>query len=160
MAVLAARFGDSYRWMVTIPAMIGTIATILSSTIANVALPEIMGAYGMGQDHAQLVATAFLASVTGTMLLNGWLVDRFGFRLTYSAAMLIFIFGSLLSGFAPDEGTLIVGRVMQARQQAWCSPWACKSFSWSIRRKNAALPWGYMRWAWCWPRPLARHSAA
>ncbi|MFM7304073.1 MAG: hypothetical protein ACKO4X_12195, partial [Alphaproteobacteria bacterium] len=60
MAVLAARFGDSYRWMVTIPAMIGTIATILSSTIANVALPEIMGAYGMGQDHAQLVATAFL----------------------------------------------------------------------------------------------------
>jgi MFS family permease len=108
--------------MVTIPAMIGTIATILSSTIANVALPEIMGAYGMGQDHAQLVATAFLASVTGTMLLNGWLVDRFGFRLTYSAAMLIFIFGSLLSGFAPDEGTLIVGRVMQGAAAGMVQP--------------------------------------
>lgn len=122
MAVLAARFGDSYRWMVTIPAMIGTIATILSSTIANVALPEIMGAYGMGQDHAQLVATAFLASVTGTMLLNGWLVDRFGFRLTYSAAMLIFIFGSLLSGFAPEEGTLILGRVLQGAAAGMVQP--------------------------------------
>ena len=122
MAVLAARFGDSYRWMVTIPAMIGTIATILSSTISNVALPEIMGAYGMGQDHAQLVSTAFLASVTGTMLLNGWLVDRFGFRLTYSAAMLIFVFGSLLSGFAPEEGMLILGRVMQGAAAGMVQP--------------------------------------
>ena len=44
------RFGPGYRWYVTTTVMLGTIATVLTSTIVNVALPNIMGAFGMGQD--------------------------------------------------------------------------------------------------------------
>ncbi len=57
LETLAAQYGPSYRWLVTLSAMIGTIATILSSTIVNVALPDIMGAFGIGQDQAQLLST-------------------------------------------------------------------------------------------------------
>jgi len=107
---------------VTLAAMIGTVATILSATIVNVALPQVMGAFGIGQDHAQLISTAFLASVTATMLLNGWLVDSFGCRLTYAAAIVMFVVGSIISGSAPNEGVLILGRVLQGAAAGMVQP--------------------------------------
>ena len=79
---LFARFGPAYRWLVTATVMMGTIATILTATIVNVALPDIMGAFGMGQDKAQLLSTGFLAAMTGTMLLNAWMVEALGQRAT------------------------------------------------------------------------------
>jgi hypothetical protein len=44
------RYGPSYRWLVTAAGLTGAIAMILSATIVNVAVPSIMGAYGIGQD--------------------------------------------------------------------------------------------------------------
>jgi EmrB/QacA subfamily drug resistance transporter len=122
IAVLQARYGPSYRWLVTLAAMIGTVATILSATIVNVALPQVMGAFGIGQDQAQLISTAFLAAVTATMLLNGWLVDSFGCRLTYAAAIAMFVVGSVVSGSAPNEGVLIAGRVLQGAAAGMVQP--------------------------------------
>lgn len=107
------RYGTSYRFLVTVTALIGTVATILSSTIVNVALPEIMGAYGIGQDRAQLISTSFLAAVTACMLLNAWMIERFGYRATYAGCVVIFVIGSFVSGFAPSEPMMILGRVMQ-----------------------------------------------
>lgn len=122
IAELQARWGSPYRYLVTFAAMIGTVATILSATIVNVALPQVMGAFGIGQDRAQLISTAFLAAVTATMLLNGWLVDRFGCRMTYATALGMFLFGSLVAGFAPNEGVLIAGRVLQGAAAGMVQP--------------------------------------
>ena len=104
---LFARFGPSYRWLVTATVMMGTIATILTATIVNVALPDIMGAFGMGQDKAQLLSTGFLAAMTGTMLLNAWMVDTLGQRATFMLAITIFIAASIMGGLAPAEGALM-----------------------------------------------------
>lgn len=122
ITALQARWGAPYRLLVTFAVMIGTIATILSATIVNVALPQVMGAFGIGQDHAQLLSTAFLASVTATMLLNGWLVDSFGCRLTYAGAIVMFVLGSIVAGSAPNEGVLIVGRVLQGAAAGMVQP--------------------------------------
>ncbi|MBV1800050.1 DHA2 family efflux MFS transporter permease subunit [Siccirubricoccus sp. G192] len=119
---LGRRFGPAYRYLVTFTAMIGTIATILSSTITNVALPEVMGAFGIGQDQAQLLSTGFLAAVTGTMLMNAWMVENFGCRFTYVVAVAIFVAGSFVSGLAPNEGMLIAGRVMQGAAAGLLQP--------------------------------------
>lgn len=110
---LFARYGASYRWWATLTVMTGTIATVLSSTIVNVALPAMMGAFGMGQDKAQLLSAGFLAAMTGTMLLNAWMVDTFGQRMTFLLTLLAFVAGSILGGLAPSEGVLIVARVLQ-----------------------------------------------
>jgi EmrB/QacA subfamily drug resistance transporter len=110
---LFARFGPSYRWLVTATVMMGTIATILTATIVNVALPDIMGAFGMGQDKAQLLSTGFLAAMTGTMLLNAWMVERLGQRATFMLAVTVFIVASIMGGLAPAEGVLIMARVLQ-----------------------------------------------
>lgn len=107
------RFGPGYRWYVTTTVMLGTIATVLTSTIVNVALPNIMGAFGMGQDHAQLLATGFLGAMTATMLANSWMVDSFGQRPTFTMALVVFLVASVIGGLAPNEGVLILARVLQ-----------------------------------------------
>ncbi|WP_240048371.1 DHA2 family efflux MFS transporter permease subunit [Crenalkalicoccus roseus] len=119
---LFARYGPSYRLLVAFTAMIGTVSTILSSTIVNVAIPDIMGAFGIGQDRAQLLAAGFLAATTGTMLLTAWAVEAFGFRATYLAAMAIFLAGSALGGLAPNEAALVAGRVMQGASAGLLQP--------------------------------------
>lgn len=122
LAALGQRFGPRYRWYVTITAIIGTLSTVLASTIVNVALPDVMGAFGIGQDHAQLLSTGFLAAVTGTMLLNAWMTETFGHRGTYAMAVGMFLAGSALAGLAPNEGLLITGRVLQGASAGLMQP--------------------------------------
>jgi EmrB/QacA subfamily drug resistance transporter len=117
-----ARWGPRYRLYVAFAAMLGTVSTILSSTIVNVALPDIMGAFGVGQDRAQLLSTGFLAATTGTMLLTAWCVEAFGFRATYFAAMAVFVAGSAMGGLAANEGTLITGRILQGASAGLLQP--------------------------------------
>ncbi|WP_303293167.1 DHA2 family efflux MFS transporter permease subunit [Marinobacter sp. ST-43] len=124
---LFARFGPSYRWLVTATVMMGTIATILTATIVNVALPDIMGAFGMGQDKAQLLSTGFLAAMTGTMLLNAWMVETLGQRATFMLALTVFIAASAMGGLAPAEGVLILARVLQGGAAGILQPLAMQT---------------------------------
>ena len=41
---LQAHYGPAYRWLATATAITGTIALALSSTMINVAIPDVMGA--------------------------------------------------------------------------------------------------------------------
>ncbi len=107
------RFGPSYRWLVTFAGLTGAIAMILSATIVNVAVPSIMGAFGVGQDVAQWAATAFLATMVASQLLNSWVVQALGQRLAYSLTLGIFVAGAFISAFSTSIDVLIVGRVMQ-----------------------------------------------
>ncbi|MDB5413809.1 MAG: Drug resistance transporter, EmrB/QacA subfamily [Rubritepida sp.] len=107
------RYGPAYRWLVTLAALGGTVSCILSSTIVVVALPEIVGALGMGQEEAQLLSTGFLAANTGFMLLNAWAVDRFGFRITYLTATAVFILASIVAGMTNDVSVMVACRVAQ-----------------------------------------------
>jgi EmrB/QacA subfamily drug resistance transporter len=124
---LLARYGPQYRWLATATVMMGTIATVLSATIVNVALPQVMGTFGMGQDKAQLLSTGFLAAMTATMLLNAWMVETLGQRATFIAAMTVFVFASIMGGFAPAEGVLIIGRVLQGAAAGILQPLAMQT---------------------------------
>lgn len=102
--------------------MLGTISTVLTSTIVNVAFPDIMGTFGMGQDRAQLLSTGFLGAMTATMLLNAWMVDSFGQRFTFMTALSIFVAASVMGGLAPSEGILILARVLQGASAGILQP--------------------------------------
>ena len=85
-----AQYGPSYRYLVAFAGMLGVISMVLSITIVNVAVPSVMGAYGIGQDLAQWMATAFIATMTISQLLNNWLVEAFGQRLTFLIIIVVF----------------------------------------------------------------------
>lgn len=110
---LSARYGPHYRWFVIFTAMTGNIALIFSSTIINVAIPQIMGAFGVGQDKAQWLSTGFMVTMTISMLLNAWTIATFGRRATYMIAMAVFVAGSVLGATAPTFGMLVFARLLQ-----------------------------------------------
>ena len=111
--VLAARYGSRYRWYATVTVMCGVVSAMLTTTSVNVAIPDIMGAFGIGQDRAQWLSTGALAAMTIGMLLNAWLIGRYGQRRTFIAAVSIFIVALLVAGMAPNESVLIACRVVQ-----------------------------------------------
>ncbi len=53
------------KWAATMTVMLGMMATILSSTMVNVAIPDIMGTFGVGQDRAHWMSSGFLSAMTG-----------------------------------------------------------------------------------------------
>ncbi len=111
--VLTERYGPSYRWLVTSAGLTGMIAMVLSSTSTNVAVPEVMGAFGVGQDEAQWLSTAFFATTTATMLTAAWLINRIGHRATLMCSLLVFAAGAFCGGLAPNMEAVILGRVLQ-----------------------------------------------
>ncbi len=108
-----ARFGPAYRWLVTFGGLLGAMSMILSATMVNVAVPSIMGAYGVGQDLAQWASTAFLATMVASQLLNAWMVAALGQRLTYTITLVVFTLGAVVCAASPTIEVLIIGRIMQ-----------------------------------------------
>ena len=107
------RYGPAYRWLVTVGGLLGSISMVLSATMVNVAVPSIMGAFGIGQDLAQWGATAFLATMVASQLLSAWSVDAFGQRATFCLALANFTVGALICAAAPGMEMLILGRILQ-----------------------------------------------
>ena len=68
----------------------------LSGTIVNVAVPDVMGAYGVGQDKAQFLQTAFIATMTASQLLNAWVIGRLGQRGAFTTVLTLFLIGGLI----------------------------------------------------------------
>lgn len=110
---LFARYGPAYRWLATATVMLGTISAVLTTTSVNVAIPDIMGAFGIGQDRAQWLSTGTLAAMTVGMLLNAWLMGNFGQRKVFVGSLLVFVVALLLAGAAPNEDVLIFSRIVQ-----------------------------------------------
>ena len=119
---LAARYGAAYKWYATSAVMMGCIATVLSSTMFNVAMPDIMGEFGMGQDQVQWLSTAFLAAMTASMLLTGWVLAAYGPLAAYQTALATFIVGSLIGGLSGSQETLIFSRVIQGASAGLIQP--------------------------------------
>ena len=124
LTILFERYGPGYRWLATVAVMTGTITVVLASTIVNVALPDIMGSFGIGLDKAQWLSTAFLAAMTAGMLLTSWFTDNFGVRPTFTWALAVFAASSFLGGIAPNEDVLILARVGQGTTAGIVQPLA------------------------------------
>ncbi len=97
---MAARHGLRYRWLVLMTVMVGSIASVMSSTIVNVAVPDLMAHFHIGQERAQWVAAGFMAAMTLSMLPTPWLLARFGYRHAYIGAVALLMGGGIVGGLA------------------------------------------------------------
>lgn len=121
---LFARYGPAYRGLATVTAMMSAASVVLSTTIVNVAIPGVMGAFAIGQIEAQWISTAFLAAMTATMLLADWVDRAFGLRTGMTAALAIFAAGSVMGATAPNEIVLTLARVIQGAATGVVQPLA------------------------------------
>lgn len=105
---------ENYRWMVLGILMIGTFMAILDTSIVNVALPDMMSAFGVNRDQIEWVSTAFMLASAVTMPLIGWLSDRVQYERLYLASLFVFVVGSLFCAAAWSYDVLIGARIIQA----------------------------------------------
>lgn len=110
---LRARYGERYKWLVLLTCMIGSVAAILSSTIVNVAIPDLSRYFTLGQERAQWVSTGFMLVMTLSMLTTPWLLGRFGLRRTYMGAICLLLCGGVLGGFSVNYPMLLGMRVIE-----------------------------------------------
>ena len=110
--VLSARYGPAYRWLVTITGMIGVVSMVLAMTTVNVAVPDVMGAFGIGQDKAQWMSSAYTATMTAGMLMNAWVTGVLGERRTFVGSLAFFSLGAVcthlgcLTAWKPELGII------------------------------------------------------
>ena len=112
-AALEARFGPGYRWRVLATVMIGTVAAIMASTIINVAVPDMSRVFGLGQERAQWLSAGFMGAMTLSMLTTPWLLERYGYRHTYSGAVALLMAGGIFGGIAPWFDLVLAMRVVE-----------------------------------------------
>lgn len=102
-----------YRSLVAITGMTAAFSMVFSGTIVNVAVPHVMGAFGVGQDKAQFLTTAYVATMVASQLLNAWFVTVFGRRAAFLVVLALFMAGGILCVISPNLDLIIFGRVMQ-----------------------------------------------
>lgn len=93
--------------------MLGSVAAVMSSTIINVAVPDLSARFGIGQERAQWVATGFMATTTLAMLPTPWLLMRYGYRRTFQAAVVLLMLAGVGGGLAPTYDVVLAMRALQ-----------------------------------------------
>src|SRR3954470_19499787 len=111
LANLQERHGPRSHWLLLLAVMLGTMASIMSSTIVNVAIPDMSRHFALGQERAQWVSSGFMVAMTVSMLTTPWLLGRFGYRRTYVGTMLLLLAGGVAGGLAAHFPVVMAARV-------------------------------------------------
>ncbi len=93
--------------------VLGSIMSILDTTIVAVALATLGRDFHVSVTTIQWVATGYLLALSIVIPVTGWAVDRFGAKLVWMTSLSLFIVGSCLCGLAWSANSLIAFRVLQ-----------------------------------------------
>jgi EmrB/QacA subfamily drug resistance transporter len=113
LAELQARYGARFRWRFLFTLMVGTVAGIMSSTIINVAVPDMSGYFALKPSQAQWLSSSFMLSMTLSMLTTPWLLSRYGYRTTYVGALAVLMFGGVVGGVSQSLNLVLAMRVLE-----------------------------------------------
>src|SRR5690348_1643490 len=133
---------------------------IADSAIVNVALPSIQHSLGFSQQNLQWVASGYILTYGGFLLLGGRLGDLLGRRRLLLTGLAIFAVSSLAAGLANSAGLLVAARLAQGIGAALMAPAALSELTTSFREgKDAIRRSGPGGPSAGWPRRPASSSA-
>jgi len=119
---------------------------IADSAIVNVALPSIQHSLDFSQQNLQWVASGYILTYGGFLLLGGRLGDLLGRRRMLLIGLSVFAVSSLAAGLASSSGLLVAARLVQGAGAALMAPAALSQLTTSFREgkdRNTALGvWG------------------
>src|SRR5574343_57200 len=113
LQALQQRHGTRLRWLLLLSVMLGTMASVMSSTIMNVAIPDMSQHFVLGQSRVQWVTSGFMVAMTVAMLTTPWMLSRFCYRRTYEICMLMLLGGGIGGGLADDYSWVLVARIVE-----------------------------------------------
>ena len=107
---------------ILIALLLGAIVALLNETLLGNALTVLMKEFDVSASTIQWLSTAYMlvvgVLVPITALLQQWLTTRQMFL----TAMVTFLVGTLIAGFAPTFSVLLIGRIVQAIATGLISP--------------------------------------
>ncbi|WP_105973709.1 MFS transporter [Streptomyces geranii] len=115
---------------------------ILDATITNIALPAIQTELDVSDANLAWIVNSYALAFGGLLLLGGRAGDLYGRRRVFQAGIAVFTLASLLGGLAPDEGLLILARVLQGVGAALAAPSALALITTTFpagRERNKAM---------------------
>jgi EmrB/QacA subfamily drug resistance transporter len=104
---------SAHVWRVSAVVVIGSIMSILDTTIVNVALDTLSHKLHASIADIQWVVTGYMLALAGVIPVTGWAARRFGAKQVYLVSLVLFTAGSALCGLATSTTELIVFRVLQ-----------------------------------------------
>ncbi|MEU8900386.1 MFS transporter [Nocardia sp. NPDC048505] len=120
----------------------------MDAVIVNVALPSIQDRLGFSEPGLQWVATGYLLTYGGFMLLGGRAADLLGRRRVLVVGVVVFALSSLVGGFATTAPLLVGARLVQGAGAALMMPAALSlvttTFEEGSDRNRALGAWGAM----------------
>lgn len=102
-----------HRGLITISIMLATVMQVLDTTIANVALPSMVGDLGASQDTINWVLTSYIVAAAVMTPLTGWLSDRFGRKELFLGSVVGFTVSSMLCGMSWSLESMVLFRLLQ-----------------------------------------------
>src|SRR4029077_7728457 len=85
----------------------------LDATVISTALPAIALDLHQSPIQLKLALTCYLLTLAVFIPASGWFADRFGTRIVFRMAILVFALGSALCGFANSIQFLVAARALQ-----------------------------------------------
>src|SRR5262244_325152 len=111
-------------WLIAVVVSLAAFMEVLDTSIANVALPYMAGSLGASNDQSTWVLTSYLVSNAIILPMTGWLAGALGRKRFFTSCLVVFTVSSLLCGFAPSLGFLLLFRVMQGAGGGGLQPMA------------------------------------
>src|SRR3954464_3221927 len=100
-------------WKICLIVIVGSIMSILDTTIVNVALDRLSTELNTSISTIQWVVTGYLLSLAAVIPISGWAGRKYGAQQVYLPPPGLFPIGSALCGIASSSTELIVFRVLQ-----------------------------------------------
>src|SRR5438128_12135429 len=101
---------DAYVWRISAVVILGSIMSILDTTIVNVALATLGRDLHSTVADIQWVVTGYMLALAAVIPVTGWMARRYGAKRVYLVSLVLFTAGSALCGAANSTGELIVFR--------------------------------------------------
>jgi EmrB/QacA subfamily drug resistance transporter len=100
-------------WRISAVVILGSIMSILDTTIVNVALDTLSRDLHSSLSNIQWVITGYMLSLAAVIPITGWAARRYGAKPVYMTSLVMFTLGSALCGLATSSTELILFRVLQ-----------------------------------------------
>ena len=95
---------------ILVPLIIATALFMenLDATVISTALPAIARDFGTSPIDWKLALTSYLLSIAVFIPASGWFADRYGARLVFRLAIVVFVAGSILCGLSGSVAEITV----------------------------------------------------
>jgi EmrB/QacA subfamily drug resistance transporter len=114
--------GQRNPWLVFTALVTGQVATLLDTTVVNVAVPTLSRDLGAPLDSLLWVINGYLLAYAVLLVIGGRLGDLYGYRQVFIAGVAMFTTASALCGLAQNGDQLIAMRVLQGAGAAMLTP--------------------------------------